>query len=102
MVPCPIIKYRASRMIKVKATPKFIQLAKKAMTTEALQALIDELFEAIIHKLIEENYITFETYFLDGTKFEADASKYSFVWKKSTLKYEETLALHKYCCNFQF
>lgn len=30
-------------MIQIKATPKFIQLAQKAMTREALQELIDEL-----------------------------------------------------------
>jgi hypothetical protein len=30
-------------MIKVTATPKFVRQAKKAMTSEALQALIDEL-----------------------------------------------------------
>ena len=56
-----------------------------------MQALIDELFETIIHKLIEENYISFENYFLDGTKIEADANRYTFVWKKSTLTYEEKL-----------
>jgi len=56
-----------------------------------MQALIDELFETIIHKLMEENYISFENYFLDGTKIEADANRYTFVWKKSTLNYEEKL-----------
>ena len=56
-----------------------------------MQQLIDELFETIIQKLIEENYITFENYFLDGTKIEADANKYSFVWKKSTSKFEAQL-----------
>jgi len=56
-----------------------------------MQDMIDELFEAVIHKLIEEKYITFENYFLDGTKFEADANKYSFVWKKSVTKYEAKL-----------
>jgi len=56
-----------------------------------MQALIDELFETIIHKLIEENYISFENYFLDGTKIEADANRYTFVWKKSILTYEEKL-----------
>ncbi|MFZ2315998.1 MAG: type II toxin-antitoxin system RelE/ParE family toxin [Gammaproteobacteria bacterium] len=30
-------------MIKIKATPKFIRLTKKAMTPEALQGLIDTL-----------------------------------------------------------
>ena len=56
-----------------------------------MQGLIDELFETIIHKLIEENYITLENYFLDGTKLEADANKYSFVWKKATSKFEAKL-----------
>lgn len=50
-----------------------------------------ELFETITHKLIEENYITLENYFLDGTKIEADANKYSFVWKKATSKFEAKL-----------
>jgi len=56
-----------------------------------MQGLIDELFETITHKLIEENYIKLENYFLDGTKIEADANKYSFVWKKATSKFEAEL-----------
>ena len=56
-----------------------------------MKAMMDELFESMILKLIEDNYITMENYFLDGTKIEADANKYSFVWKKSTLRFEEKL-----------
>ncbi|MFH5186318.1 IS1182 family transposase [Paenibacillus sp. TAB 01] len=56
-----------------------------------MKALMDELFETMIQKLIADNYITMENYFLDGTKIEADANKYSFVWKKSTLRFEEKL-----------
>ncbi|WP_117017310.1 transposase [Aeribacillus pallidus] len=48
---------------------------------------MDELFEVMILKLIEEKYITMENYFLDGTKIEADTNKYSFVWNKSTSKF---------------
>ncbi|WP_346199764.1 hypothetical protein NSQ96_09675 [Caldifermentibacillus hisashii] len=40
-----------------------------------MQGLIDGLCETIIHKLIEENYITLENYFLDGTKIEAKLEK---------------------------
>jgi transposase len=58
---------------------------------ERMKVLMDELFEAMVHKLIEEKYITMENYFLDGTKIEADANKYSFVWKKSTKKFEKNL-----------
>lgn len=56
-----------------------------------MKAMMDELFETMILKLIEDKYITMENYFLDGTKIEADANKYSFVWKKSTRRYEEKL-----------
>ena len=56
-----------------------------------MKDFMDELFETMIHKLIEENYITFENYFLDGTKIEANANKYSFVWKRATSNFEEKL-----------
>ena len=35
--------------------------------------------------------VDFEKYFVDGTKMEANANKYSFVWKKSTEKYKAKL-----------
>ena len=35
--------------------------------------------------------IAFEHFFVDGTKLEANANKYSFIWKKSTNKYEARL-----------
>lgn len=56
-----------------------------------MKALMDELFETMILKLIDDGHITVENYFLDGTKIEADANKYSFVWKKSTIRFEEKL-----------
>ena len=52
---------------------------------------MDFLFEQMIHELIEQNYITMENYFLDGNKIEADANKYSFVWKKATQNFEDKL-----------
>ncbi|GBG06241.1 putative transposase, partial, partial [Paenibacillus agaridevorans] len=56
-----------------------------------MKAFMDELFEAMIGKLIADNHITMEQYFLDGTKIEADANKYLFVWNKSTLRSEAKL-----------
>ncbi|TCS77393.1 transposase, partial [Tepidibacillus fermentans] len=56
-----------------------------------MKSMIDELFETMVRKLIEDKYISMENYFLDGTKIEADANKYSFVWKKSIVKFEEKL-----------
>ncbi|MGG3644336.1 transposase, partial [Bacillus gobiensis] len=56
-----------------------------------MKPMMDELYETMILRLIEDQYITMENYFLDGTKIEADANKYSFVWKKATKRYEEKL-----------
>lgn len=56
-----------------------------------MKLMMDELYETMIMKLIKDNYITMENYFLDGTKIEANANKYSFVWKKSTIRFEEKL-----------
>ena len=58
----------------------------------------EELFYQLVRKLGELGEITFEHLFVDGTKIEANANKYSFVWKKSTTKYEERVLarLEKY------
>lgn len=56
-----------------------------------LKTMMDSLFEQMIHQLIEQDHITMEHYFLDGTKIEANANKYSFVWKKATQHFEGKL-----------
>jgi len=45
----------------------------------------------IVKSLQEMGEIKYEHLFVDGTKIEANANKYSFVWKKSTTKYESRL-----------
>ncbi|MDQ0270971.1 transposase [Cytobacillus purgationiresistens] len=59
--------------------------------SERLQPLMDRLFTELTKLLIEEEYVDGKQYFLDGTKMEANANKYSFVWKKSIQGYEEKL-----------
>ncbi|WP_216409281.1 hypothetical protein [Arcanobacterium phocae] len=41
--------------------------------------------------LAQRGYIDLSTYFLDGTKIEANANKYSFVWSKSIARYKSKL-----------
>ena len=48
----------------------------------------EALFVQLVKKLHEIGEIKFDHLFVDGTKIEANANKYSFVWKKSTNKYE--------------
>jgi transposase len=59
--------------------------------SERLKGIIDEIFAEVVELLLREEYIKFETYFLDGTKIEANASKYSWVWGKNTARYKSNL-----------
>lgn len=52
--------------------------------SERLKGKIQGVFTEVLEKLIEGGYVKLEHYFLDGTKIEANANRYSFVWKKST------------------
>lgn len=51
----------------------------------------EEFFYQLVEKLSALGEIKYEHLFVDGTKIEANANKYSFVWKKSTTKYEVRL-----------
>lgn len=53
-----------------------------------LRKVIDEIFSSMIIFLTENNYVKLENYFVDGTKIEANANKYTYVWKKNTERYK--------------
>ena len=48
---------------------------------EKLISVISGLFYQVIKRLSEMNEIKFENIFVDGTKIEANANKYTFVWR---------------------
>ena len=50
--------------------------------------VMDNLFYQLVEKLLERGHISLANLFVDGTKIEANASRYSFVWEKSILKNE--------------
>jgi transposase len=56
--------------------------------SKRLSECADSMFYQIVKKLSFLEEIKYEHLFVDGTKIEANANKYSFVWKKSTTKYE--------------
>ena len=45
-----------------------------------IKDIIKDVFYEIIKRVIEKKYIKLQNYFLDGTKIEANANKYTFVW----------------------
>jgi len=52
-----------------------------------VKELIRECFVQFRCQLVQEKIIDHEAIFIDGTKIEAYANKFSFVWKKSIERY---------------
>jgi transposase len=53
-----------------------------------LPAAIDDIFYQMVQYLHSIDEIKFENLFVDGTKIEANANRYTFVWKKVVTKNE--------------
>lgn len=53
---------------------------------EVLGESIEEIFKDINKKIFEEEHVDLQHLYIDGSKFEANANKYSWVWKKATEK----------------
>ena len=56
--------------------------------SERLTGVIEDLFKQFVELLSEAGELSLESVFIDGTKLEANANRYSFVWKKATQKNE--------------
>lgn len=56
-----------------------------------MKDIIEDVFYEVIKLLIDKKYIKLQNYFLDGTKIEANANKYTFVWNKSVKNYDRKL-----------
>lgn len=56
-----------------------------------LKKVIDKIFTSMVIFLTENKYIKLENYFIDGTKIEANANKYSYVWASNTKRYKKTV-----------
>lgn len=50
--------------------------------------LLPDLFEQFVKKIFELENISTDTIYIDGTKIEAYANRYTFVWKGSIEKYK--------------
>jgi transposase len=56
-----------------------------------MKELIRQCFVQFRCQLVEEKLIDQEAIFVDGTKIEANANKFTFVWKKAVEKHHENL-----------
>lgn len=51
--------------------------------SERLKGVVREVFTQVVMLLVESGHIDLKTVYTDGTKIEANANKYTFVWGKS-------------------
>jgi len=60
---------------------------------ERLGSVMEGLFYQLVQKLCELGEVKYENVFTDGTKIEANANRYTFVWKKAVEKNEVKMLL---------
>lgn len=48
-----------------------------------MKEAVEDVFSSVVGVLIESGYVNAENLFVDGTKIEANANRYSYIWKKN-------------------
>ncbi len=56
-----------------------------------VDALLESLFIQFYSQCVKQNLIDDKAIFIDGTKIEANANRYTFVWKKSIQNHESKM-----------
>jgi transposase len=51
--------------------------------SDRLKGVLKEIFSQVVHLLIESGQVTIKEVYLDGTKIEANANRYTFVWGRA-------------------
>lgn len=71
-------------ILGMKPAPDHSTIAR--FQNKKLEPVIEDLFYQLVNKLVGMNEVSYTNVFLDGTKIEANANKYSFVWSKAVEK----------------
>ena len=58
---------------------------------EEINGNAEDIFRAVMEYIRKEDGVDLEHLYIDGSKFEANANKYTWVWKKSTEKFRYRL-----------
>ena len=69
--------------------------------SEKLKGVLKEVFAQVVTLMVGQGLVDIKTIYVDGTKLEANANKYTFVWGKSIKRYKDGMktqleALWKY------
>ena len=58
-----------------------------------LSDVMDDIFTQVVQMLVDVRFVSLEVQYIDGTKIETNANKYTFVWKKATKTNRDNLDL---------
>lgn len=50
--------------------------------------ILEDVFTELLDFLHGKGYISYQDFFVDGTKLEANAGRYTYVWQKNTTRYK--------------
>lgn len=70
-------------------TPSFMTIAR--FIKEELSVSVKDIFRDVNEYIETHDTIDEDTIYIDGTKMQANATKFSFVWKKAVLGYQAKL-----------
>jgi len=59
--------------------------------SDRLKGVFKEIFTQVVMMLVNSGHIDLQKVYLDGTKIEANANKYTFVWGKSIKRYKNNI-----------
>ncbi len=83
------MQYLTGQLVVSYRTINRFRVAK--VMEDLIRELLVELFIELTLRLKMEDLVSLECLFIDGTKIEANANKYSFVWKKTKDKFSAKL-----------
>jgi len=75
--------------LAARQTPDFRTINR--FRSERMKDVLARVFTAVLELLVAEGYVKLEHYFVDGTKIEANANRYTFVWGKAVARYKARL-----------
>lgn len=60
---------------------------------EKLKDSLETIFSHVVELMIEQGVVSLKQVFIDGTKIEANANKYTFIWGRSITRSKERIAV---------
>ena len=59
--------------------------------SDYFRKILEDVFTELLDFLHEKGYISYTDFFVDGTKLEANAGRYTHVWRKNTARYKSAV-----------